>query len=224
MQERKIFRSKAMESLSSPDEYDEPVKIVSVKSWVLFLLLFCASTAFITWVLFSNVNQEVRCIGIHLIPDRIYEVNSLSSGLIKRITAAKNTRIKAGDTLVEFISASTKEKAAILSAVDGSIFELNITAGDFINAGDKLMRIKKETGERNSRNSEISVFVPANSVGKIKKGGEVLISAASTDTKDPGFLSGRVSSVAEFPLSKERIGFLLKQIPSFGRPNYRRIL
>lgn len=211
---KNIFRNKAMERLTAPDEFDEPVKIISIKSWLFFLLFLGVSFAIVVWIFFSRINQEIDCKGIIIKENKIIEVHTLTAGLIDKIFVKSGSNVKKGEALLNFISASSKEKLPVTSPTDGSLFEMNVSEGNFSNLGDKLFSIEKRDTSGAPGDFEVTGFVPGKIVSLIKKGSSVLIAPKNIDIKEYGYLLGVVKKIANYPVSQERKNLLVKENPS----------
>lgn len=210
---KNLFRDKAMERLSSPDEFDDPVKIISVRAWILFLLLFVASSALIIWIFFSRINREINCAGLILKENKIAEVHTLSAGLIEKVFVKRGSGVKKGDALLTVVLAQGKEKTVVSSPAGGSVFELNVSEGNFVNTGEKLLSIEKEDTAGSSENFEVTAFVSGKNIHSVKIDNPVFIAPKNIDIKEYGYLIGKVKSIANYPVSQERKNQLIKENP-----------
>ena len=111
---KKIFRDKALEKLSNPEELEGAVQIINVKSWILLLLFILITFAIFFWMGFNTINQQVKSKGIIIKPNSLTIIHSLSNGFIENISINNSNSIKKGDYLFNLIPIETKNKIAEL--------------------------------------------------------------------------------------------------------------
>jgi hypothetical protein len=235
---RKIFRDKSLERLSSPEELDIPLKILNIKSWLLFMLLFAVMASVFLWVGFSNVNQEIECRGIIVKEDHLTEVLALRAGFVDKVLISQEDSVKKGDVLFNLVSADDKQKimeiennisegdkreqvnieeilkkSAVWSPVNGVLFELSVSDGYFVNIGDKLLTLESEISPGTHDEFEVIGFVPGRMINTINEGTSVLIAPKNIDIKEYGYLMGIIKRIAGYPVSQERIEMLTKRNP-----------
>jgi hypothetical protein len=235
---RKIFRDKSLERLSSPEELDIPLKILNIKSWLLFMLLFAVMASVFLWVGFSNVNQEIECRGIIVKEDHLTEVLALRAGFVDKVLISQEDSVKKGDVLFNLVSADDKQKimeiennisegdkreqvnieeilkkSAVWSPVNGVLFELSVSDGYFVNIGDKLLTLESEISPGTHDEFEVIGFVPGRMINTINEGTSVLIAPKNIDIKEYGYLMGVIKRIAGYPISQERIEMLTKRNP-----------
>jgi HlyD family secretion protein len=72
---REIFRKKALEKLSTPDDLDELLQVNSRLSWILLLSLLCLVLGGVVWVVFGQIVNKVIMIGIIFPGNNFYNLN-----------------------------------------------------------------------------------------------------------------------------------------------------
>jgi len=213
---KNIFRDKAMKRLSTPDEFDDPVKLISIKAWILFLLLFAASSAVIVWLFFSRVNRELNCTGLIIKENKIAETRALSAGLIERIFVKRGDEVKKGETLISIMPAAGEKNISITAPAGGRIFEVNIQEGNFVNVGDKLVSIEKADSAGKVDDFEVTAFISVKNIHTVKINAPVFIAPMNVDVKEYGYLMGKVTGIANYPVSQERKNLLAKENPQLA--------
>lgn len=95
----KIFREKALEKLSSPDNIHELVQVTSSRSWLALLALLGLVLAFVSWSVLGELPKTVRGKGILIQSGGIAEVTLLGSGIVNQILVKEGDYIKREDTI-----------------------------------------------------------------------------------------------------------------------------
>lgn len=93
---RKIFRDKALERLSSPDNINELVSVTSRRSWLALLALSGITFALIIWSIFGKLSKTVAGQGILIQAGGIAEVNVLSAGVIDSVFVQEGQQVNVG--------------------------------------------------------------------------------------------------------------------------------
>src|SRR5436190_1804635 len=88
---QEIFRPKALERLSSPENLDQLMQVVSPKDWVPLVVLGSLLVLALTWSAVGSVPTAVTARGILIHPRRVVELQTLGNGRIDSL------RIKTGD-------------------------------------------------------------------------------------------------------------------------------
>lgn len=93
---RKIFRDKALEKLSSPDNINELVSVTSRRSWLALFALAGITFALILWSIFGKLSKTVSGQGILIQAGGIAEVNVLSAGVIDSVFVKEGQPVNVG--------------------------------------------------------------------------------------------------------------------------------
>lgn len=93
---RKIFRDKALEKLSSPDNINELVSVTSRRSWLALFALAGITLALILWSVFGKLSKTVSGQGILIQSGGIAEVNVLSAGVIDSVFVQEGQAVNVG--------------------------------------------------------------------------------------------------------------------------------
>ncbi len=97
--QKSIFRKKALERLSSPEQLDSLVKIVSPKSWLALAALLILIGASIVWGLFGSIPQKVTGSCVLVKTGGIIDVTANSSGRVIDISVISDDIITAGQVI-----------------------------------------------------------------------------------------------------------------------------
>jgi len=105
---RKLFRDKAMERFTRPEEPEGAVQIITIKSWILLLLFMLISFTLFFWLGFRNISQTAECNGLIVKPEAITQIQALKEGFVENISVLPGSEIKEGSFLLNLIYVSDK--------------------------------------------------------------------------------------------------------------------
>lgn len=97
--ENTLFRKKALEKLSSPDNIHEMVQVTSSRSWLALIALAALMFAFIVWSIFGQIPKVVQGQGILIQSGGIAEVTLLGSGIVNQLLVEEGEFVKKDDTV-----------------------------------------------------------------------------------------------------------------------------
>lgn len=132
----------------------------------------------------------------------------------QRIAVGNSTTAAALVGRLNTVSEEYRARSTVVSPMDGSLFELNVTEGDFVQTGDKLLTIEMNDTSTVKGNFKIIGLIPAEHVNTVKIGNTVLVAPKNIDSKEYGYLLGTVNKISKHPLSPERKKMITKDNPS----------
>jgi len=94
-----IFRKSAMDKISSPEQLDKAVVIISPSFWMAALgagIIICAA---LIWSIFGRLPINVSASGMFMDDDGIYTVISETQGTVEEILVEEGSSINAGDII-----------------------------------------------------------------------------------------------------------------------------
>ncbi|MEO1561722.1 MAG: biotin/lipoyl-binding protein, partial [Cyanobacteria bacterium J06632_19] len=94
-----IFREKALNQLSSPEQLDRLMQVVSPKDWLLFGGLGVFATLGVVWSLKGNISITVQGKGILINPRQVVQFQSPISGQLKSLKIRNGQCVKKNDIL-----------------------------------------------------------------------------------------------------------------------------
>ena len=138
---REIFRKKALEKLSTPDDLDELLQVNSRLSWILLLSLLCLILGGVVWVVFGQIVNKVVMIGIiqPVNPPRLLIVSE--PGQVDSIFHQTGDSVFKDQPIVRYILENTNTAKYILSPCNGELVELDISQGVFLLPGTTVAKI-----------------------------------------------------------------------------------
>lgn len=125
---QKLFREKALERLSSPDNLHELVDIASAKSWLAVLAIAGLTLAFLSWATFGKIPKAVDGEGILIQSGGIAEATALATGVVQEMKVTEGQFVKRDE---------------IIAVIDQPELELQIK-----NATEKLKELQQNKAEQ----------------------------------------------------------------------------
>lgn len=93
------FRKEALENLSSPEKLTEVMRAVSLKNWILLLVLAILLFSALIWGIFGHLPFQVSGTGILVKGDGIVEIESLTAGEIIQVDVRPGQHVEVGERL-----------------------------------------------------------------------------------------------------------------------------
>jgi multidrug efflux pump subunit AcrA (membrane-fusion protein) len=210
-----LFRAKALDRLSSPDQLDQLVRITSPRSWLAFIALAAVIVAALVWGAVGSVPRTVSGQAILTQPGGVTNVPATAAGLVTRVEVDPGQVVSAGQVIAQLQpSGDTGTPHAgtpvagtsipITSPRDGRVVELLSSPGDIVDVGDLVISLEGEQDDIIAY-----VYVPDGPGKQIDPGMRVQLSPTSVDSSQYGYLIGTVASVSENPVTERGLTQLL---------------
>lgn len=106
----KLFRKKAVDILSSPEQLDRTMRFVGPKVWILLLACLASLGGLLFWGFFGSVATKVTGSGILLGMGNVVEVSSREGGRILSLSGSLNGYVEKGDVLGQIDQIDTEQK------------------------------------------------------------------------------------------------------------------
>lgn len=128
----RLFRKKALDRLSSPDQLDQLLEITSSKAWMALVAVGFSLLIAVVWGIKGSIPTKVGGQGIIIKSGGVFEIQSLSSGQIAQIN------VNLGEVI---------QKGQVVATIGQPDLENQIAAMDekIANMADRLAKLKKDT-------------------------------------------------------------------------------
>lgn len=147
-QPREVFRKTSLEQLSSSEQLDNMLQIVSPKAWIMLTTIIVLFLALVIWVFFGSIPIKIQGKGIMMDQNSsLYNVETQVGGIVKEILVHRDEVVKKGQLLVQLYDAEEQLKLKRIQ------MRVDILTQD-------LERLKKEVGsefraEKKAQKSEL---------------------------------------------------------------------
>jgi len=110
-------------------------------------------------------------------------------------------RVEEARKNVEILQINYKNQTKVVSNVNGTVFEISVGKGDYVNVGTSIAIIEPE--ESSVKKFQGVIFFNAEDGKKIKRGMNIAISPSTVKQEEFGFILGIVTDVSIFPVTAQ---------------------
>jgi biotin carboxyl carrier protein len=214
-----IFRAKALDRLSSPDQLDQLMKVTSARSWLAMIALAAVIAAAVVWGFVGNLPRSVSGQAILTQPDGIRNIVTTIPGVVAELRVAPGDEVKQGQVIAlvsplpgqgetnaqgATASPAVPELIPVASTNDGHVVEMLAAPGTLLDVGDPVLSLESEKGALMA-----FVYVSDGPGKQVEPGMEVQVSPSTVESSQYGFMIGRVVSVSEYPVTELGLSALL---------------
>ncbi|MGB8645073.1 MAG: NHLP bacteriocin system secretion protein [Anaerolineae bacterium] len=198
----RLFRQVTLERLSSPEQLDYVMRIVSPKGWLALLGLAGLLAVALLWAFLGTVPVLVHGTGILISTGGIGNIVAPVGGELVAIDVKVGDLVEVGQGVAQ-IQTDAGTWTAITSPYQGRVVELTANKGDSVEHGTPLLSV--EIGARDKNNLEGVIYVAPADGKKIKPDMLVQIEPATVKHETYGYLMGKVVSVSPFPVTQQEM-------------------
>jgi HlyD family secretion protein len=223
-----LFRQKALDALSTPDELERLVSVTDPRSWIALVALAGMVGTALLWGALARVPLEIR--GEGLLTQEGSRIVAPTAGLITRVSCRAGETVSPGQ-VIAFLRSGADEpigraeagddlrlrppgrsasrptgtrlpgpEVALASPAAGTISAIQVREGALVSPGTVVAVI-----DRPDRRLEARVYVPLADGHRIRPGLGVHLSPATARGEHYGFLVGRVRAVSTAPAGPEAL-------------------
>jgi hypothetical protein len=202
-----IYRKAALERLSSPEQLDQTIPITNPRAWLVLGAMVALLVAATFWGIFGTITTQVDSRAIFVNSGGIRNVVTTHPGLISALSpSVRDASVGASSIIdegeiVAWISQPAEDSVQeIISPYTGRILEVKAGKGDLVELGDPLLSLEFIGDDVEL---ESVLFLPASQARSIQPGMVVRFSPDGVSADVSGYIEGRVTSVGDFPSSRE---------------------
>lgn len=195
---RSIFRKKALERLSSPEQLDLLMHVTSPRSWLALGGMIALIIIAIVWGFVGRIPVEVTGEMILLRSGGVKNIVSSYDGQITNIMVQPGAIVEK-DAPVAMLQTDGNTET-ITSPFNGRVLELKTDVGDLVSAGKSVASMEFAGDEVGL---EAIMYLPPSDGKLVREGMDVKISPVTAPAEQYGYLLGQVTYVADFPATHE---------------------
>ncbi len=200
-----VFRPRALQGLSAPsDQLDQLLRLTSARGWIALLALVSVVIAGVLYGFLGNIPTTVSGRGIFLPAGGLIRVDAPAAGTLTTINARVGDRVTRGSPIAT-LRASSGAGLPVTSAVSGTVTEVLVDVGNYVVPGAELA-VVEPVGEHVTA----IIYVSAGQGKAVEPGMAAHLAPSTAPSEQYGQVIGTVTSVSEFPVSSERMQFLLQ--------------
>lgn len=200
---KEIFRKKALDRLSTPDDLDELLQVNSKSSWLLLVSLLCLIFAGIIWGVFGRIVNKVTLIGAIQPVDPPLSLIADEPGIVDSIFHWPGDKVIQDQPIIGYLPENGGKAKYLLSPVSGELVELNIRKGVFLTPGYIAAKVSKNQHRKIIR-PEFLFFVSDKKVSSLTIGQTVTIRIQGLVSKSI-LIESNIIYISKLPASDESI-------------------
>ncbi|MBO6242670.1 MAG: HlyD family efflux transporter periplasmic adaptor subunit [Butyrivibrio sp.] len=191
-----IFRKTALDRISSRENLDKAIVIISPSFWIAMLGVAGIIVMVFVWSIFGRIHENISADGIFMNREGVHSVYSEMNGIVEKIAVDTGDYVRKGE-VIAFLSTGEK----VFSTLEGTVTELAVVEGQMIAAGDYIARVAM--GDLND--NVVVCYVPVNDGRKIKVGMKAFIYPSTVNKQEYGHMKGTVVYVDNYVTSRAEI-------------------
>ncbi|MFA7577392.1 MAG: NHLP bacteriocin system secretion protein, partial [Candidatus Muiribacteriota bacterium] len=94
-----LFRKAALDRLSSPEQLDKTLTIVSLKGWIILAASGLIIVSLLFWSFFGKIPYRITGTGMLIKTGGIYDISHISEGKVTDVRIRVNDIISKGDVI-----------------------------------------------------------------------------------------------------------------------------
>lgn len=173
-----LYRQAALERLSSPDQLDKVIRIVSPLSWLALLAVTAVMAVVAAWSIVGTIPETITADGMVVAPIGTNAVYTDITGTVSDVYVTVGSELDM-KTPVMAITTPQGNTEVILSDQVGTVSEMVATAGSAVRQNSELVRVSPLV-----EGSQVVVcYVPVTDVKKLQCGmrAYVMLTAAESE-------------------------------------------
>ena len=201
-----VYRKSALEKLSSPEQIDKALVIISPLSWLAMLAATAVVVVTVLWAWFGTIPVTVTAKGIVASPVSTNAIYMPESGRVQSVGYVyKGKSLSLGDTILTYTT-GTGEVKSLYSNQEGSIDSITVKAGEeIVKQGDEVLRLNPNV----PGDQVVVCYVSLADSKKISRGMEANVTLSSAESQTYGHMFARVVNVDSYVSSTNGLSFVL---------------
>lgn len=195
------YSEKALAALQQADELDHPTSVVRPRTWIVSGAITLALVGLLTWAVFGEVPQRASASGVLTPAGGTLRQESLVAGRVTAVRVEQGDTVRVGDPLLT-LAEETGDEVVVRATLAGGIVSVQTEPGRVVAPGAPLVVV--EPGGVEDDLASV-LFFPADHATAVAPGMEVNLEPTSVDPTTYGFVTGRVLSVGDRPLTVREI-------------------
>lgn len=226
-----IFRKSSLESISSPEQLNEYIKVANPGVMGILAGLAAIMISVGAWAIFGSISDTVQVKGIVFPQNGVVDVISTAGGRIS------DMRVKVGDFVhtgqiisivpqdniinqidemkskddpdmkgIDKLISQYESMSIISSPVSGIVINVMRT-GENASPGMPVARIIKQ--EKYANDKQVICYIPASVGRKLSVGMEVQVSPDFAPREEYGYMHGLITSIGTYPVTQDEVNAAL---------------
>ncbi len=194
---RPIFRKKALDTLSSPEQLDQLMQVTTLRGWVALLGLGILLVAGITYAFLGNIPSTITEQGVLLNRGGVRGIVVPVAGELIDVSVQVGDDVKAGQIVAVLHEQSSGNDTPIISSFSGRVLDVQVTPNMLVERGTNIAIIEPEGDELNA-----VVYLSFEEGKTVTPGMRVQLEPVNVSREAHGLLLGEVRRVAPLPATR----------------------
>lgn len=195
-----IFRTQALEKLSSPEQLDQLIRVTTLRGWLALAGLACLLAPLFGWALWGSLETRTVAQGVLLPEGGLCLVPAPQDGQVSEIRTWLGGQIEPGQVVMALQPAGAGAPQEVISRCGGKVVDLPVQPGQPVEHGQGLLTV-----EPAGQPLEAVVYVPLDQARSLSPGMAVRISPAGMEAEVYGYLLGEVRLVGQYPVDLQAL-------------------
>jgi hypothetical protein len=199
-----LFRERALESVSSPEQLDRLVRITSPRTWLALGALLAVIAGALTWATTATVPTTLAGTGFLLPEGGLRQVVAPVAGTLSDLRLATGAHVVRGEE-VGITGDSRGRSTSVRAPETGVVTEVDALPDAYATAGQRLGLVEPVGWPL-----VVYSYVATRVAAALEPGTPVQIRLGAGISDTYGFVRGTVASVSRFPATEDRLSFVLQ--------------
>lgn len=227
-----IFQEKAVESLSTPEQLDQRIKIIPSGGWIVFAAIVTGVAAALLWAFFGTVSSGANYQGVVFDYNDVISVRAQQDGLLRDVLVKEGDQVSRGDIIAVInneeslrrisnlrnrqknVSKGSAEYEKIeekvrnyqagymLRSTVDGVVQKILLSGQAVEKGDVAAVIVPQD---EYSYQEVYIYVPKEDIGALSIGMEAQITPSYVMREEYGYVEGVISHIDENIVTENHI-------------------
>jgi len=204
-----LYRKKALEQISNPEQLNKAFVITSPLSWLALVGVTLIIVVTVVWSFAGRIPETVTLNGkIVSATGSTNAVYTDEGGIVQQIYVCAGNSVARGDPVIRLFA--NGENKDVLSDQEGVVTKLNVQIGNTVTSGKPVLYVSPVVQEGGDQVAVCyaSSSTSSDDAGKIELGMEAYVSMPSTDSQTCGHMTGHVINIDRYTTSSDSMAEL----------------
>lgn len=192
-----LYRRKALERMSTPEQLDRAVVLTPPRLWLAVGAGIALAVALCLWGIFGSVYDTVSSFSLYYSSGSLLPVSSVTEGTVLSCEVMEGDEITEGELLFRILGTDGRE-TEVTSPQSGTVESIGVGKGSYVTAGTVLLRYWEQNADGKAY---VYCLVPAEDARRIETGMKVQFYPIYLNTQETGHLTGQVTRVSSSVVS-----------------------
>ena len=198
---RQIFRQEALDRLSSPEQLDLLMGVISPRAWIALAGVALLLLMVLAWAVFGTLPTTVEAQGVLLRRGGVQTLSAPYAAAVTKVAVFSGDGVEKGQELLRLAPDKPgSPEAPVVSPYSARVLQRPIREGEKVKEGDPLM-VLEPLGEP----LQARLFIPVADGYQVQPGMAVRVWPSQVNKSEYGYLIGKVRGAAKFPITQSEM-------------------